>query len=178
MTTRRRRPHRQNRPQNDGQGVPRLRSADAVRRAPLSQGRERQVACRSSALSENRYIGPAPTGRTDGRPLHGVPRMPPQVIDRGRSDDQVRGVVCKRCRTRLSVADGSSGNLMALFAQWCRCRSGMREWDVRSSLATNDYRQRAADIAATTKGLRTQFAELVRRVETEGLDPLAAWSDR
>lgn len=99
-----------------------------------------------------------------------------QVLDGGRIGSQTRGVVCRCCRTRLSVSDGASGNLLAAVADFCYCRPGTQEWDARASLATRDYLRRAAQVAAACEGPREQFAELARRVERDGLDAGEAWS--
>ena len=99
-----------------------------------------------------------------------------QVVDSSRSaSPQVRGVVCRMCRTRLSEADGAVGNLMGWSSSLCRCDPRTPEWRTRMDLSTTAYLGRAKDAHLGYADPRSGFTELVRRVETDGLDPSGVW---
>lgn len=96
-------------------------------------------------------------------------------IDQGRTGSKVRGIVCKWCRTRLSLADGAVGNMGLEANHACRCSPGTVDWMARIRFATAGYLKRAAQVSACGSNLRQPFTQLVRKVEEDGVDPAGAW---
>lgn len=98
------------------------------------------------------------------------------VIDRGRAGSAVRGIVCRWCRTRLSVADGATGNLARGAVSTCRCDPGSPDWAIRMNLATKSYLERAERSTTQDTTPRVAFAHLVAEARTDGVDPTGAWT--
>lgn len=98
------------------------------------------------------------------------------MVDRGRIGSAVRGIVCKWCRTRLSIADGAAGNLWQEATAACLCNSGTADWLARMSLATDHYLNRAARSTSQDVTPREAFAQLVAEVRADGVHPAGAWT--
>ncbi len=98
------------------------------------------------------------------------------MVDRGRVGSTVRGIVCKWCRTRLSIADGAAGNLGREATAACLCNPGEDDWLARISLATAHYLDRAARSTSQNVTPRVAFAQLVVEVRANGVDPVGAWT--
>lgn len=97
------------------------------------------------------------------------------VVDVDRTGTVVRGVVCRWCRTRLSVADGAIGNLAAASAADCRCAARTDEARARLRKATARYLSRA-DVPPSRSDRRGAFANLVDQVRHDGADRAGVWS--
>lgn len=98
------------------------------------------------------------------------------VIDRGRVGSTIRGIVCRWCRTRLSVVDGATGNLARRTASTCRCDPGSPDWAARMNLATRSYLERSERSTVQDSTPRVAFAHLVAEARTDGVDPTDAWT--
>ena len=98
------------------------------------------------------------------------------VVDRGRVGSTVRGIVCKWCRTRLSIADGATGNRGQEATAACLCNPGAADWLARIGLATDRYLDRAVRSNSRDMTPRVAFAQLVAEIRADGVDPAGAWT--
>ena len=92
------------------------------------------------------------------------------VVDTTRDNRQVRGLICRFCKTRVATYEGSYGP-DARFYTPCRC-SKSPEWEPRIKAALAQYLSRTAPGAATN---REQVDVLIRDLSTNGLDPHRVW---
>lgn len=99
------------------------------------------------------------------------------VIDVDPATGAARGIVCKWCRTRLSVDDGATGNIAAFAADSCRCDPRTAEWRARMRAVAAHYRERALKAPTDSTAIR-RFAHIVRVVDVEGLDPQGIWTSQ
>lgn len=97
-------------------------------------------------------------------------------LEVGRVGSTVRGIVCKFCKTRLSVADGAVGNRGKADPRRCLCDTGRDDWLARINFATAHYLERAVRSTTPDATPRVAFAKLVTEVRVDGVDPVGAWT--
>lgn len=94
------------------------------------------------------------------------------VVDTARDSRQVRGLICRFCKTRVATYEGSHGP-NAPFVDLCRCsKSPADEWEPRIKAALAQYLSRTTSSAATN---REQVDILIRDLSTNGPDPHGVW---
>jgi len=103
-----------------------------------------------------------------------------QAVDVSRSGGEVRGLICRYCKTRVATYDGSYGP-DAPFYRACRCTDRGTEWLIRIQAATAQYLERTASADSVAagpqhRGNRAILAEIIRDVQARGVDPYNVWS--
>lgn len=94
------------------------------------------------------------------------------VLDTARASRQVRGLICRFCKTRVATYEGSYGP-DARFYTPCRCRKSTdNEWESRIKAALAQYLSRTAPGAGKN---REHVDILIRDLSTNGPDPLRVW---
>lgn len=96
-------------------------------------------------------------------------------------DRRSKRPACTRCRVPFLPhsavgLNGAVGNLAGRGSEdRCRCSPRTAEWRSRMAVTTTGYLERATAVASAQFDPRSGFAELVRRIEADGVDPLGAW---
>ncbi|MVU80636.1 hypothetical protein GPX89_25720 [Nocardia sp. ET3-3] len=87
---------------------------------------------------------------------------------------RLRGVVCRWCKQRIAVHEGSYGNERGVLG--CRCRPrDDPEWEPRMAAATAQYLERTARLTSYATD-QEWFEALIDDLSVHGPDPSGVWS--